>query len=269
MTSAVSPATVEGWYALHQLFSVNWAAVRSGAAPGAAALAELPSLLEAEVDSEEDGWSRAARGVGGGADLMLVHFRRDLESLARVQAGLNRSAIRGVLNPVYDFLSVTEAGLYHATAQVAAEHEPGSPGYRDALAARVREEAATGHVQGRLYPRVPPGMRYMSFYPMSKRRAGDDNWYSLPIDVRSRLMRDHGLTGRGYAGRIFQVISGAVGLSEWEWGVTLFAHDPLDFKRIVTDMRFDEVSARYGEFGRFFTGILMDTDDWADLLGAP
>ena len=268
MTSAVSPATVEGWYALHQLFRVDWAAVRSGNAPVAAALAQLPSLMQAEAASEEEGWSRAIRVVAGGSDLMLVHFRRDLESLARLQAGLNRSPLGALLVPVYDFLSVTEAGLYHATAQVAAEHQPGSDDYRDALAARVKEESSTPHVHRRLYPQIPAGMRYVSFYPMSKRRAGDDNWYTLPVDVRSRLMRDHGLTGRGYAGRIFQVISGAVGLSDWEWGVTLFAHDPLDLKRIVTDMRFDEVSARYGEFGRFFTGILMDTEDWHDLLGA-
>lgn len=267
MPSAVSPATVEGWYALHQLFRVDWGAVRKGEAAVSAAIAEATSILRDGVASDGDGWSRAARVVAGGSDLMLVHFRRDLESLARIQARLNRSALGGLLVPVYDFLSVTEAGLYHATAQVAAEHEPGSDAFREALRVRTEAEAASAHVQGRLYPQVPERMRYVSFYPMSKRRSGDDNWYSLPVDARSRLMRDHGMTGRGYAGRIFQVITGSVGLSDWEWGVTLFARDPLDFKRIVTDMRFDEVSARYGEFGRFFTGILMAPEDWGVLLG--
>ena len=87
------------------------------------------------------------------------------------------------------------------------------------------------------------------------------------VDVRSRLMRDHGLTGRQYSGKVFQVISGSVGLDDWEWGVTLFAHEPLDFKRLVTEMRFDEVSARYGEFWRFFTGIRMAPEEWPAFLG--
>src|SRR5690606_33169312 len=107
----------------------------------------------------------------------------------------------------YDYLSVTEAGLYHATASVAAEHEPGSEEYRQALAERVRTEAESPHVHKRLYPSVPEGMRYVSFYPMSKRREREDNWYTLPVDDRSLLMRDHGLTGRRYAGKVFQVIT--------------------------------------------------------------
>jgi chlorite dismutase len=97
-------------------------------------------------------------------------------------------------------------------------------------------------------------MRYLCFYPMSKRRDPGANWYQLSLDERSRLMHTHGLTGRRYAGRVQQVISGAIGLDEWEWGVTLFGKDPLEFKKLVTDMRFDEVSALYATFGRFFVG---------------
>jgi chlorite dismutase len=111
-------------------------------------------------------------------------------------------------------------------------------------------------------------MKYVSFYPMSKRRAVDQNWYALDVRERSRLMRDHGMTGRRYAGKVFQVITGSIGLDDWEWGVTLFARDPLDFKRLVTEMRFDEASAVYGEFGRFFTGIRFAPSDWGALLGA-
>jgi chlorite dismutase len=109
-------------------------------------------------------------------------------------------------------------------------------------------------------------MRYVTFYPMNKRREGADNWYVLPIEERNRLMRDHGMTGRRYAGRVKQIISGSVGLDDWEWGVTLFSRDPLEFKSIVTDMRYDEVSARYGEFGRFFTGIRLEPADWPRVL---
>ena len=267
MSSALSPATVEGWYALHQVFRVDWASLRDGVAPAAAAKEYALDLFHPAETGDGDGWSAAARLVGGGADLLFVHFRPDLERLAELQLNLRRSRLGALLTLEYDYLSVTEAGLYHATAEMAREYEPGSDDYRRALEERVRAEAASAHVQGRLYPRVPEGMRYVSFYPMSKRRQGEDNWYSLPVDARSRLMRDHGLTGRRYAGKIFQVISGSVGLDDWEWGVTLFAHDPLDLKRIVTDMRFDEVSARYGEFGSFYTGIRMTPQQWAPFLG--
>jgi peroxiredoxin len=100
-------------------------------------------------------------------------------------------------------------------------------------------------------------MPYVSFYPMSKRRDAEQNWYTLTLDDRSRLMQAHGLTGRRYAGRVQQVITGAIGLDNWEWGVTLFARDPLEFKKLVTDMRFDEVSAKYAEFGEFYVGRIF------------
>jgi chlorite dismutase len=168
---------------------------------------------------------------------------------------------------VYDYLSVTEAGLYHATAQAARDHGAGTPEFRAALETARAEELASAHVRSRLYPEVPEGMRYLSFYPMTKRRTGAENWYTLDVAERSRLMRDHGMTGRQYAGRVFQVITGSVGFDEWEWGVTLFARDPLEFKRIVTEMRYDEASALYGEFGRFFTGIRLAPGDWEEVLG--
>jgi hydrogen peroxide-dependent heme synthase len=95
------------------------------------------------------------------------------------------------------------------------------------------------------------------FYPMSKRRNESQNWYTLSLDERSRLMQAHGLTGRRYAGKVQQVISGAIGLDAWEWGVTLFAKDALEFKKLVTDMRFDEVSAKYADFGNFYVGKIV------------
>jgi chlorite dismutase len=99
-------------------------------------------------------------------------------------------------------------------------------------------------------------MPYICFYPMTKRRDAGQNWYTLTLDERSRLMLAHGQTGRRYAGRVLQIITGAIGFDAWEWGVTLFAKDPIDFKKLVTDMRFDEVSAKYAEFGEFFVGRL-------------
>lgn len=263
--SEPAPATLEGWYALHQAFDTDRTRVRSGADLAASTRA----LWQRLAAPAEGGWSAAFRLVGGGAEWLFLHFRPTLEQLAEVQRALRCSDLGAVLLPRFDYLSVTEAGLYHATAEVAARHEPGSASYTEELDDRMAAETASEHVRSRLYPEVPNGMRYVSFYPMSKRRTGADNWYALPIAERSRLMRGHGITGRRYAGKIFQVITGSVGLDDWEWGVTLFAHDPLEFKRIVTEMRYDDASARYGEFGRFFTGIRTEPRDWTRLLAAP
>src|SRR5690606_1110328 len=103
---------------------------------------------------------------------------------------------------------------------------------------------------------------------MSRRRVAPDNWYMLSLKERSRLMREHGLSARAFSGRVFQVICGSLGLDDWEWGVTLFARDPLEFKRIVTDMRYDEASARYSEFGTFYTGVRLEPEEFAALIAA-
>ncbi len=211
--------------------------------------------------------------IGSGADVMLVHFRPTLDDIAEAQRAVASVALFDFMRPVYTFLSVTEAGLYHASAQLAqaAAARGGSVGdeeHRAAMAARVEAERASAHVQRRLYPTQPREMPYVCFYPMSKRRVVGQNWYALPLDERSRLMMAHGTTGRGYAGRVVQVISGAIGLDAWEWGVTLFSADPLEFKRIVTDMRFDEVSAEYAEFGEFFVGRTVAAGEWLEQVVA-
>jgi chlorite dismutase len=138
--------------------------------------------------------------------------------------------------------------------------------YQAMLDEAAAAERGSAHVRSRLYPEPPADMRYISFYPMSKRRTHPDNWYALPVAERNRMMREHGLSGRRFAGRIFQVITGAVGFDEWEWGVTLFAREPLDIKRVVTELRYDDASAKYGEFGEFFMGVRMNDDGWAQLL---
>jgi hydrogen peroxide-dependent heme synthase len=267
--SALPPATLEGWYSLHQVFELDFPALRGSDESQRDELVDEAHRLLADLRSRaSEGWSDAFRLAGGGADLMFVHFRPSLEEIAEVQLAVKRSALADVLHLRYDYLAVTEAGLYHATAQVAKEHEPHSEGYQRALAEEAAAEAASPHIQMRLFPRPPEDMRFISFYPMSKRRTQGDNWYSLPVEDRNRLMREHGMTGRRYARRVFQIICGSVGLDDWEWGVTLFTRDPLEFKRIVTEMRYDEASARYGEFGSFYTGIRLSGDEWPRLLGA-
>ncbi|HEY9426640.1 MAG TPA: chlorite dismutase family protein [Gemmatimonadaceae bacterium] len=261
-TVAHPPATIEGWYASHQLLAFPRGARSTD--PDLSAARETLSEIACGSDGS---WSLTVPLVGSLADVMIVHFRPTLEELAVAERRVKRDPFLGRLEPVYTFLSVTEAGLYHITAQLAkdAAARGGSVGdaeFEKALAERSAAEEATTHVRRRLYPQPPPGMPYVCFYPMSKRRAPDQNWYSLTLEERSRLMYSHGLIGRRYAGRVMQIITGAVGFDAWEWGVTLFAKDPLDFKKLVTEMRFDETSARYADFGQFYVGRRVEAGEW-------
>jgi peroxiredoxin len=277
MTTSVTahpPATLEGWYVLHQIFRIDRARLArkeldtllkdAHKALGDRAASRPPSRSKRKQSSAASiaGWSCLARVIGSTSDVMVIHFRSSLDSIAEAQDAVARTALAGVLDPIYSFLSITEAGLYHITAElaraaVARGGKVGDDEYVRALADRVEAERASAHVSRRLYPELPGDMPYVCFYPMSKRRNETQNWYALSLDERSRLMQSHGLTGRRYAGKVQQVISGAIGLDAWEWGVTLFAKDPLEFKKLVTDMRFDEVSAKYADFGDFYVGKIV------------
>jgi chlorite dismutase len=237
------PETLEGWYALHQIYTCKTRGAKQGDT-AAAAICAIGSSTPAG-----DGWSAAVRLIGSLADIMVVHFRPSLDVLGEAQRATDAAAAAAGLDPRYSFLSVTEAGLYHLTAKFADDPK--------ALAERIVAEKDSDHVRKRLYPPRPADMPYVCFYPMSKRRDTGQNWYTLTLEERSRLMYAHGLTGRRYAGRVQQIISGSIGFENWEWGVTLFARDPLDIKKLVTDMRFDEVSAKYAEFGEFFVGKVL------------
>ncbi|HKH91962.1 MAG TPA: hydrogen peroxide-dependent heme synthase [Gemmatimonadaceae bacterium] len=267
------PETTEGWYAFHQILSFDRAALRALEPDERARLRlEAETALDAAASPAAGGWSAVVPLVGSRADVMLVHFRPTFDGIGDVQRSLARVELLDYLRPVYTFLSVTEAGLYHASAQLATEAAArggavGDAAHREAMNARVEAERASAHVQRRLFPPLPAEMPYVCFYPMSKRRVPGQNWYALPLEERSRLMMAHGMTGRGYAGRVMQVITGALGFDAWEWGVTLFAGDPLAFKKIVTDMRFDEVSAQYAEFGDFYVGRVSTPREWlSDVL---
>ncbi len=276
------PETLEGWYAFHQIFRVNRQALdarpavlaRMGESAGAAlAVADAKPAEKSRgkrpnaKDTPGKGWSCFVRLIGSSADLMIIHFRDSLDAIAAAQDAFFREDITAVLQPVYSFLSVTEAGLYHITAELAraATERGGAVGdeeYLRGLSERSAAERSSAHITKRLYPELPRDMPYVSFYPMSKRRDAGQNWYTLTLDERSRLMHSHGLTGRRYAGRVQQVITGAIGFDRWEWGVTLFASDPIEFKKLVTDMRFDEVSAKYAEFGDFYVGKVVEPAEW-------
>jgi chlorite dismutase len=274
-TSATAhpPATLEGWYALHQIFRIDRsklppreasrllasAAAKLGGAPSRSAAGGTKRKRES---ASAAGWSCFVTLIGSTADLMVIHFRDSLDAIGAAQSTLAQTPLARALDPVYSFLSVTEAGLYHITAELARDAQArggkvGDETFARELSARSERELESAHVRRRLYPELPGDMPYVCFYPMSKRRDESQNWYTLSLDERSRLMHSHGLTGRRYAGKVQQVITGAIGLDAWEWGVTLFAKDPLEFKKLVTDMRFDEVSAKYAEFGDFYVGKII------------
>jgi hydrogen peroxide-dependent heme synthase len=263
------PETLEGWYALHQIFQFTTAndsaQINRIAAKAMSGLASPGGNKGKSIKSKSGtpGWSTFVRLIGSTSDLMVIHFRDSLDAIGAAEEALTKSELAKAAC-TYSFLSVTEAGLYHITAELAraAEARGGKVGdadYSRTLAGRVAAERDSDHVRRRLYPELPTEMPYVCFYPMTKRRDAGQNWYTLSLDERSRLMQSHGLTGRRYAGKIQQVITGAIGLDAWEWGVTLFARDPLDFKKLVTEMRFDEVSAKYAEFGDFYVGKIIPT----------
>ena len=267
------PATLEGWYALHQIFRFK----KTRPDPrdlNRMIKAATPKLNVGRGRSSDSapkrkskvapvaGWSCVVSLIGSTSDLMVIHFRDTLDAIGAAQSALAETALARALDPVYAFLSVTEAGLYHISAELARDAEArggkvGDESYLRSLSDRSEKERASVHVMRRLYPGLPADMPYVCFYPMSKRRDESQNWYTLSLEERSRLMQSHGLTGRRYAGKVQQVITGAIGLDAWEWGVTLFAKDALDFKKLVTDMRFDEVSAKYAEFGDFYVGKIF------------
>jgi peroxiredoxin len=258
------PETLEGWYALHQIFTVDREPSHDDSRRP---LGETPGVQTTQgAEPSEAGWSAYAGLIGSSVDLMVMHFRPTLDEIGAAQRAVARLSIAPRLRLRYSFLSVTEAGLYHLTAQLAREAAErggavGDEAYTTELSKRIVEERNNPHVTKRLYPALPDSMPYVSFYPMSKRRVPGQNWYGLTLEERSRLMQTHGATGRRYAGRVLQVITGAIGFDAWEWGVTLFAKDPLDFKKLVTDMRFDEVSAQYADFGDFYVGRLIAESD--------
>jgi len=240
--------TLDGWYALHDFRTIDWNAWKSATAEEReTAKRELLGLIADWQATEErkEGSLAVYAIVGQKADFVFMHLRETLEELNAVENAFNRSAFAKFVKPEYSYVSIVELSSYLAP--------PGS----DPM--QIPEVAA------RLKP-ILPKSKHICFYPMNKRRLLGDNWYMLSMDERKTMMRSHGMIGRNYAGKVKQIITGSIGFDDWEWGVTLFADDSLQFKKLVYEMRFDEVSARYGEFGPFYVGNLLTADGFADLL---
>jgi hydrogen peroxide-dependent heme synthase len=263
-----APLTLEGFGVLHQMFRLRRERWRALQEPQRARIAGDATRALGAMAAREDGESALFAGLGHKGDLILVHLRRTFDELGEAQRELARLELGDYLEQTTSYLSVIEIGLYEASVALYTRlAEQGlrarSPQWQQAVA---DELAAQRHkMAARLFPKIP-ALRHLCFYPMDKKREGADNWYRLPIDERRRLMHDHGLVGRRFAGEVTQIISGSIGLDDWEWGVDLFADDPAVFKRLVYEMRFDEASAGYAKFGPFYVGIRTEPAELAKLL---
>jgi len=263
-----APLTLEGFSILHQMFRLHREPWRSRLESQRREIVDAAVATFNQMASREDGESALFAGLGHKGDLVIIHFRRTFDELVEAQTDVGKLALSDFLEPTTSYVSVIEIGLYEATvalhARLAEQNiRPRTPEWQSAVDNEIagqREKIAP-----RLFPKIP-NRRYLCFYPMDKKREGDDNWYRLPMDERRRLMHDHGIVGRRFAGEVTQIISGSIGFDDWEWGVDLFADDPLVFKKLVYEMRFDEASASYAKFGPFYMGIRMATGDLHKIL---
>ena len=256
------PLTLEGSYILHQMFRFRrpaWKRLDERARNAAAQTAQ--AALGAMEQSKEEP-SAVFSLLGHKGDLLIIHFRRTLEALSAAELAVANLDLTEFLEPTTSYVSVVELGMYEATVRLyhalqEKDVQPGSAEWNQAVAAELDQQKKI--VAPRLFTPIPP-RRYVCFYPMNKLRGETKNWYSAPIEERQRMMAEHGVIGRKYAGQVTQIISGSIGFDDWEWGVDLFADDPLVFKKLVYEMRFDEASAVYGQFGTFYVGIRLPAE---------
>lgn len=239
--------TLDGWYSLHLFQKVNWTTWKKATVmEKQKALSQFHSILkQGDVIEQENKGSHALYTIlGHKADFLIMFVRPTLQELHTIEQSLQKMDLSQYIETVHSYVSVVELSNYLPEGENPYENP---------------------QVRARLYP-ILPKSAHICFYPMNKRRSGDDNWYMLPMEERRKLMASHGRIGRQYAGIVKQIITGSVGFDDYEWGVTLFSEDALQFKKLVYEMRFDEVSARYGEFGSFFIGNLLLTQDLQDFF---
>jgi peroxiredoxin len=262
------PLTIEGASVLHQMFrfrrpewrKLNQAQKQDISSEAAGVLSKMEQTTE--------GQSALYSLFGHKGDLLLVHFRNCFKQLKSAELEISNLRLSDFLEPATSYLSVVELGLYESSVKTYRSLqekgvEPDSPEWISAIRETVERQKEA--MRPRLYPQIPPA-RYICFYPMDRRRGEEKNWYQLPIEERQRQMEEHGMVGRKYAGIVKQIITGSIGFDDWEWGVDLFADDPLEFKKLIYEMRFDEVSAVYALFGTFYVGVRCPGTGLNDLL---
>jgi chlorite dismutase len=263
------PLTVEGASVLHQMMRVRWPAWRAlSPETRAEILAEAAHSLAAMAVPADGRQTGLFSLLGHKGDLLFVHFRRSFEELNHAQLELARLRLSDYLEPTTSYLSMIELGLYESTSKVygglaGKGVEPHSEEWKreiEVVLDRQRQAMAP-----RLWPEIPPA-KYICFYPMDRRRGESVNWYTEPMADRQRMMHEHGMVGRRYAGEVRQIITGSIGFDDWEWGVDLFADNPLVFKRLIYEMRFDHVSAVYALFGTFYVGLRVAVSELGEIL---
>lgn len=259
------PLTLEGASVLHQMLRVRWPAWRALAPEDRSAIVDEAAGAMAAMEQNR---SAAFAMLGHKGDVMLVHFRNCFDELVDVQMRLPALRLWDFVEQSSSYVSVVELGLYESTSKVYASLAekgiaPHSPEWNAEIEATIERQSAA--MRPRLYPEIPSS-KYICFYPMDRRRGEDKNWYEVPMEQRQAMMAEHGAVGRRYAGTVKQIITGSIGFDDWEWGVTLFAEDPLVFKKLIYEMRFDRVSAVYALFGAFFVGKRINADEFRAFL---
>jgi len=262
------PLTLEGYATLHQMMRFRWTAWRATSDNARRDISSEAARLLSKMEAKTDGQSALFSLLGHKGDLMLVHFRESFDQLKQTELDLAQLRLNEFLEPTSSYLSVIELGLYESTLKTyKALADRGVEAHSEEWKKAIEETTARQKeaMKPRLFPAIPPN-RYICFYPMDRRRGEDKNWYTLPMEERQLLMNEHGLVGRRYAGEVKQIISGSIGFDDWEWGVDLFADDPLVFKKLIYEMRFDQVSAVYALFGHFYVGLRCPAERLHDLL---
>ena len=259
------PLTIEGASLLHQMLRVKWPAWRALASTDRAEILKDASTALAAMEAEG---TAAFSMLGHKGDIMLVHFRKDFTALNQAELALVKLKLWDYLEQTTSYLSVIELGLYESSGKVytaLAEKgiAPHTPEWNAEIEETLVRQRAAMHP--RLFPEIPVHP-FICFYPMDRKRGEHKNWYQVPMPERQRQMQDHGEIGRRYAGKVRQIISGSIGFDDWEWGVDLFADDPLIFKKLIYEMRFDEVSAVYALFGTFYVGRRVAANELGSIL---
>jgi chlorite dismutase len=259
------PLTLEGFHVLHQFFRFDWKSWRSCAEDESDKIVKEAVFtlqrLERSVSTSAV-QSALFSELGHKGDLILVHFRNSLEELNQIELDLAQTQLYDFLTPVHSYVSVIELGLYESTRKTyEAAAAKGFEQHSAEWNAEVQESLRRGTeaMKPRLFPAVPD-TKYLCFYPMDRKRAEQVNWYTVSFAERQRMMHDHGLIGRRYGDQVRQIITGSIGYDDWEWGVDLFADDPIVFKKLIYEMRFDEVSAIYALFGQFYIAVRLPVE---------
>ncbi len=266
------PLTLEGAWIFHQMFRFRrpaWHALAES--KRRSILDEATGVLLPMEQGSADGHpnpSAVYSLIGHKGDLLLLHFRDSLEGLHRAELSLQKLELSEYLDATHSYVSVVELGLYESSAKTYAQLaergiEPHSPEWNAGIREVIARQSTA--MAPRLFPEIPRA-KYVCFYPMDRKRGDEKNWYQVPMAERQRLMHEHGLVGRRYADCVKQIITGSIGFDDWEWGVDLFAEDPLVFKKLIYEMRFDEVSAVYALFGSFYVGLRVAVPDLGRLL---